>query len=69
MFDALLRLANAPAALLRARLPAEATRMGFPDIHWNAYFDSANGEDDKPEPDETVAQSLAQIIAESVDRQ
>lgn len=39
VFDALSRLANIPAAALEHQLPAEATRMGFPDIAWEKYFE------------------------------
>ncbi len=42
VFQALSRLANIPAAALRHQLPAEATRMGFPDVAWEKYFVSAN---------------------------
>jgi len=31
----------------REQLPAQATRMGFPDIDWDAFF----GPGDSPQPD------------------
>jgi len=40
VYEAICRLGNRNASILRAELPAEATRMGFPDIDWKAYFDS-----------------------------
>ena len=66
VFDALLRLANAPADSVRARLPVEATRMGFPDLDWDAYLDPVTAES---ESGESVLQLLAQMIAESADGQ
>lgn len=38
VFEALVRLANIPPAALPHQLPAEATRMGFPDVAWDNYF-------------------------------
>lgn len=44
VFDAILRLPGRSAAELREQLPAQATRMGFPDVEWADYFDSARPE-------------------------
>jgi hypothetical protein len=38
VFDALRRSPGREPALLREQLPAEATRLGFPDVDWTAYF-------------------------------
>jgi hypothetical protein len=38
VFDALVHLAGIPRAALRDLLPAETTRMGFPDIAWDRFF-------------------------------
>jgi hypothetical protein len=38
VFDALRRSPGKEPALLREQLPAEATRLGFPDVDWTAYF-------------------------------
>ena len=38
VFEALARLAGRDAAELRRQLPAQATRMGFPDVCWETYF-------------------------------
>jgi len=38
VYEAICRLGNRNTAALRAELPAEATRMGFPDIDWRTYF-------------------------------
>ena len=62
VFDALLRLANVPPASLRARLPIEATRMGFPDIDWPAYLERS---DDRSQSKENIAQLIANLLAES----
>jgi hypothetical protein len=37
IFDALSRLANISPAVLPHQLPAEATRMGFPDVAWDKF--------------------------------
>jgi hypothetical protein len=62
IFEALVRLAAVPASSLRERLPAEATRMGFPDIRWDAYFE---GRPDESESDDTVAELIGKLISES----
>jgi hypothetical protein len=62
IFDALVRLATVPAGSLRERLPAEATRMGFPDIQWDAYFEARPGES---ESEGTVAELIGKLISES----
>ena len=39
VFEALCRLAGSLTSLqLREQLPAQATRMGFPDVNWQNYF-------------------------------
>jgi hypothetical protein len=38
VFEALTALPGRPAAELREQLPAQATRMGFPDVNWQIYF-------------------------------
>jgi hypothetical protein len=43
IFDSLFRLANISPPALRHQLPAEAARMGFPDVAWDKFFEvSAN---------------------------
>jgi len=56
IFEALVSLASAPANSLREQLPGEATRMGFPDIQWEAYLEEPDKADD------TVAELIAQLI-------
>jgi len=38
VFEALTLLPGRQAAELRVQLPAQATRMGFPDVNWDEYF-------------------------------
>jgi hypothetical protein len=38
VFEALTLLPSRDAKVLREQLPAQATRMGFPDVNWDAYF-------------------------------
>src|ERR1700723_4572227 len=48
VFEALTLLPGRQASALREQLPAQATRMGFPDVNWDAYF-AANADDIPPE--------------------
>jgi hypothetical protein len=41
VFEAIVRLPGRDANELQNQLPAQATRMGFPDVEWGKYF--ANG--------------------------
>ena len=38
VFEAIARLGGRDPLRLRSELPAQATRMGFPDIDWASYF-------------------------------
>lgn len=38
VWEAFMRIPRADVASLRELLPAEATRMGFPDVNWELYF-------------------------------
>jgi hypothetical protein len=62
IFEALLRLVHVPAPLLRTQLPVEATRMGFPDMLWDLFFDRG-GNESELETGETAAKLLADLIA------
>jgi hypothetical protein len=44
VFEAIQRLSSSDPKLLREQLPAQATRMGFPDVSWENYFSPAEGE-------------------------
>jgi hypothetical protein len=38
VFEAIQRLCSSDPQLLREQLPAQTTRMGFPDVSWENYF-------------------------------
>jgi len=38
VYEALTRMPSADPGAICAELPAMATRMGFPDVDWDAYF-------------------------------
>ncbi len=38
VFEAIQRLSSSDPQLLREQLPAQTTRMGFPDVSWENYF-------------------------------
>ncbi len=38
VFEAIQRLRSSDPKLLQEQLPAQATRMGFPDVSWDNYF-------------------------------
>jgi hypothetical protein len=38
VFEALISLPGRSMKELREQLPAQATRMGFPDVNWDEYF-------------------------------
>src|ERR1700734_3683344 len=38
VFEAIERLSSSDPQLLREQLPAQTTRMGFPDVSWENYF-------------------------------
>ena len=38
VFEAIQRLSSSDPKLLREQLPAQTTRMGFPDVSWENYF-------------------------------
>jgi hypothetical protein len=45
VFEALTLLEGRQSTELRGQLPAQATRMGFPDVNWDEYFtESAENE-------------------------
>jgi len=45
VFEAIQRLSSSDPKLLREQLPAQATRMGFPDVSWDNYFAPGTGEE------------------------
>lgn len=46
VFEAIARLCSSNPSLLREQLPAQATRMGFPDVNWESYFGSQKEAED-----------------------
>lgn len=63
IFQALFRLANISSAALRHQLPAEATRLGFPEIPWDEYFEvPAN---DECNPNRTINSLIAELLPPS----
>ena len=70
VFDALARLPGRDAAELRRQLPAQATRMGFPEVQWETYFaggtpdDVASADEHRRELEMTIRQ-LREISSEA----
>lgn len=66
VFEALTRLPGRDAAELQRQLPSQATRMGFPDVDWEAYFtnDSARG-NTAPEESSAIETLIARLRAAS----
>ena len=46
VFEAIQRLSSSDPKLLREQLPAQTTRMGFPDVNWENYFMAADQAED-----------------------
>ena len=57
VFEAIVRLGRRDAERLREELPAQATRMGFPDVEWAAYF--AAGEEERADLQVLVRELIA----------
>ena len=57
VFEAIARLRRRDAERLREELPAQATRMGFPDVEWAAYF--AAGEEEPADLQVLVRELIA----------
>jgi hypothetical protein len=60
VYAAIERLGPRDPQTLREQLPAQATRMGFPDIDWQIYFDSTQAQTPATSPDYT---EIAALIA------
>jgi hypothetical protein len=56
VFEALALLPGRDASELREQLPAQATRMGFPDVDWEEYFAASS---DYPAIETLTAELLA----------
>jgi hypothetical protein len=62
VFEALAKLPGRDDSELRRQLPAQATRMGFPDVHWATYF-ASDGSSRSIDGPEQNSSSLAALIA------
>jgi hypothetical protein len=61
VYEALCRIRDHDPGRIRDQLPAQATRMGFPDVEWSSYFEPAR----KPEADlEELIGELGTALAE-----
>jgi hypothetical protein len=67
VFNALRRSAGRDPALLREQLPAEATRLGFPDLDWRMYFDKTDPSDSRKI--EHLARELLEASGEDAGQQ
>jgi len=56
VYAAIQRLGSRDPQTLREQLPAQATRMGFPDIDWQMYFPGAEKPLARPSADRLVRQ-------------
>lgn len=70
VFEALARLPGRDAAELRRQLPAQATRMGFPDIQWETYFaggtpDDATSAEERRRELESIIRQLREASSEA----
>lgn len=64
IFEALVRLENVPATALLDQLPAEATRMGFPDLDWEAFLAPSGDEEDE----RTTRELIEELVSRSKNR-
>jgi hypothetical protein len=67
VFDAIAKLPGRDGAELRRQLPAQATRMGFPDVHWETYFagDTSHSATTVDENRSTLAALITRLLAAS----
>jgi hypothetical protein len=67
VFEAVAKLPVPDAAQLRSQLPAQATRMGFPDVHWETYFvrSTFRGIEGAKENSPNIATLIARLRAAS----
>jgi hypothetical protein len=65
IFEALVRLRSVSPGSLRGRLPAEATRMGFPEIAWDNFFTSFASLETFSNSRRTTSQLIDELISAS----
>lgn len=58
VFEAIVRLSGRDSQRLREDLPAQTTRMGFPDVDWDIYFAP---EEPPPNDFESLVRDLAAV--------
>ncbi len=63
VFEALTLLPGRPSTELREQLPAQVTRMGFPDVNWDHYFAAS---DDHAALETLVSELLAISLNEDL---
>jgi hypothetical protein len=63
VFEALTLLPGRQSSELREQLPAQATRMGFPDVNWDHYFAPS---DDHAPIESLVAELLGISLKENL---
>jgi hypothetical protein len=62
IYDALRGIRTREAKTRRDQLPAQATRMGFPDVDWSRFFEPVR----LPEPE--IEELIRQLKAETAER-
>jgi hypothetical protein len=62
VYAAIRRLGLRDPQLLREQLPAEATRMGFPDVDWRPYFTPGQGATRAPSPTQ-ISRQIRRLLA------
>jgi hypothetical protein len=70
VFEALVKLPRRDVAELRRQLPAQTTRMGFPDVKWETYFVGGTPDDAKSSEKhrrelESIIQQLREVSPEA----
>ncbi|MGH9715782.1 MAG: hypothetical protein ACRD4R_03500 [Candidatus Acidiferrales bacterium] len=58
VFEAIRRLATRARDSWRKELPAQATRMGFPDVEWPDYLEVGDGDESEPSLDGLIPRLL-----------
>jgi hypothetical protein len=61
VYAAIQRLGSRDPKMRREQLPAEATRMGFPDVDWEAYFSPA-GKRSRPASPAQLARQIRRMM-------
>jgi hypothetical protein len=62
VYEALRRIRDHDPGFVRDQLPAQATRMGFPDVEWSSYFAPA------PKPEADLEELIGELGTALADR-